>query len=522
MFACVHVAGRGDVELSALVGLACDFSPKVERTAPETVVLDIAGCERIFGPPHEIADRLARRAWAAGLDVSIAVAPNPDAAIHAARGIAAKNTKGTKDRKERKEREDREDIKADTAATAEETVTETAKKTGITTKKAEGRTAKAAAAGPRNAIVIGPGEQSKTLSKLPLEILDPSLAGVEEDRAREILETLELWGIRTFGEFARLPEAGVSERLGPEGVRLQRLARGTSDRALTLIAQPPSFENSTELDHPIELLEPLSFVLAHLLGQLCDRLKAFALATNEVRLTLTLEEGALNERAIRLPFPTRDHRALLKLLLLDIESRPPDAAVIGIAVAAEPVNPRVIQNGLFTPLAPEPDKLELTVARIAKLVGAENVGSVELMDTHRPGAFRMKPGRIIHGGHEGHEEKYQRAACVLGFRVFRPPLRARVETRRGRPVKVSSVASRARQRGPDQATRRSGTRACLRPTVRGGVLESAGPWRTTGDWWTSDEWARDEWDVAIGDPAALYRIYRELSSGSWFIEGSYD
>jgi len=69
----------------------------------------------------------------------------------------------------------------------------------------------------------------------------------------------------------------------------------------------------------------------------------------------------------------------------------------------------------------------------------------------------------------------------------------------------------------------------------------AGPWRTTGDWWRADSWARDEWDVAIesrgqrsegskvkevgsqvGPTQILYRIYRELGSGAWFVEGVYD
>ena len=56
----------------------------------------------------------------------------------------------------------------------------------------------------------------------------------------------------------------------------------------------------------------------------------------------------------------------------------------------------------------------------------------------------------------------------------------------------------------------------------------AGPWRTTGDWWRDDRWARDEWDVAVNfgkhgsEQQAIYRIYRELNSDAWFVEGAYD
>ena len=39
-----------------------------------------------------------------------------------------------------------------------------------------------------------------------------------------------------------------------------------------------------------------------------------------------------------------------------------------------------------------------------------------------------------------------------------------------------------------------------------------------------DAWARDEWDVAVqsNSEKILYRIYRELRSGAWFVEGLYD
>ena len=57
--------------------------------------------------------------------------------------------------------------------------------------------------------------------------------------------------------------------------------------------------------------------------------------------------------------------------------------------------------------------------------------------------------------------------------------------------------------------------------VAGPIVTAAGPWRTSGDWWTRDPWDRDEWDVGLRD-GALYRIYCALSTGRWFVEGSFD
>jgi protein ImuB len=238
--------------------------------------------------------------------------------------------------------------------------------------------------------VIAPGIESKQLGVFPISALDGTLARVEADHAAKILETLELWGIRCFRELAALPEAGVSERLGLEGVRLQKLARGENDRPLLLAKPAPSFEKSIELDDPIDLLEPLSFILARLLNQLCANLQAHGLAVDSFQLRLKLEDKTEHERSIRLPFPMRDSRIFLKLLLLDIESHPPRLAIVAVSITCEPAKPRSIQNGLFQPLAPEPEKLELTLARLTRLVGESNVGSPELVDTHRPGAFRIK------------------------------------------------------------------------------------------------------------------------------------
>src|SRR6185369_11722718 len=144
-----------------------------------------------------------------------------------------------------------------------------------------------------------------------------------------------------------------------------------------------------ELDHPLYELEPLSFIFARLLNQLCATLNAYALATNELTVQMQLENQTSHDRTLSLPHPMRDHKVFLKLLVLEMEKQPPQAAVKTVSITCDPVKPRVIQNGLFVPLAPAPDKLELTLARLVKLVGEGNIGSPALLDTHRPDAFAM-------------------------------------------------------------------------------------------------------------------------------------
>jgi protein ImuB len=71
------------------------------------------------------------------------------------------------------------------------------------------------------------------------------------------------------------------------------------------------------------------------------------------------------------------------------------------------------------------------------------------------------------------------------------------------------------------------------------VIGLAGPWRSSGDWWSESQWARDEWDVTLAlklsptnrtnplatdsrPESAVYRLYQDLQTQQWFVEGVYD
>lgn len=407
-YACIHAPGAEPAECARA------FAPFIEMVSSETVVFSIEGLERLAGPPEQLAEAILRRLGTAG---QVAIAPNPDVAVIAARCF-----------------------------------------TGVT--------------------VIPPGREAERLAALPVTALDSS---------PETLDTLALWGIRTLGDLSALPESGIAARLGESGVRLWRLARGESSRPVVPEVTPFEARAVCDLDHPIELLEPLAFVLANLAGELCRRLEQHSMAAIAIRLKLKLENRAEHVRVLRLPVPMREPRTFLKLLQLDLSAHPPPAAVTGASLEFDPARPRAAQSGLFVPLAPEPEKLELLLARLSALVGENNVGATELVDTHRPGAFRMK--------------RFAASSCAaapaapraprLAFRAFRPARPSAVEAPSGYPARIAGRA----------------------------VSALAGPWRTSGDWWRPGAWDRDEWDVALAD-GLLCRVLFE--KGQWLIEGVYD
>jgi protein ImuB len=468
---------------AALLDCAQSFSPGVEDAAADTAILDLDGMESLFGSLPEIARNLCRRAADLGLDGNVAVASNPDTAVLAARGCC-----------------------------------------GVT--------------------VIPLGQEAESLGSLPVEVL---FADRDEDKEQKKesmcrLATLERWGIRNLRALAALPEIALSERLGQEGLRLQQLARGAASRTLVPVEAPAVFEEAIELEYPIVLLEPLAFLLNRLLEQVCARLAARALATQELRLNLELQNltgvdpqrdtfGIPSEsdaslsaiqsqspaqqfvsgrqskfcRTLRLPLPMLDPKLFLKLLQLDLNAHPPGAPIVKIYLAAEPVRPRSAQGGLFLPPSPEPEKLELTLARIAGVVGEARLGSLELLDTYRADGFRMRrfvPGATLETKRQKVKAEEEKSA-VAALRRFRPPLRANVTLENGELTRV--ICSKKKE-------------------VQGNVLWKAGPWRSSGDWWEREAWARDEWDIALqnAESAALYRLVHDLLGGGWFVEGTYD
>src|SRR5580704_15986523 len=114
------------------------------------------------------------------------------------------------------------------------------------------------------------------------------------------------------------------------------------------------------------------------------------LALASLTITLTLEGCATHSRTVRPALPTNDRQLWLKLLHLDLEAHPPPAAILSLALMAEPGSTSKVQLGLFSPQLPEPMRLDVTLARIRAIVGEECVGRAVFADTHRPDSFRVE------------------------------------------------------------------------------------------------------------------------------------
>ena len=157
---------------------------------------------------------------------------------------------------------------------------------------------------------------------------------------------------------------------------------------------------------------------------------------------------------------------------------------------------RAAQLGLFRPPGPSPERLATTLARLAALCGPERIGAPVVVDTHRPGAATVATFTApAAGGVPAHPAAA--SECRLVVRALRPPRAIDVFCDRDRPDFV-----RGERMG-------------------GRVVGAAGPWRFRAEWWSEAPLARDYYDLELSD-GGLYRCYRELRSGGWFVDGVYD
>ena len=220
----------------------------------------------------------------------------------------------------------------------------------------------------------------------------------------------------------------------------------------------------------------------------------------------------------------RDPKVFLKLLQLDLAAHPPGAPVCKLWITAEPARPRSAQRGLFLPITPEAEKLEITLARIAGVVGERRAGIAKVLDTYRPDAFRME--RFVSQQEPSNGDRGLTLSDTvdippIALRVFRPARQLRVQLADGRPCKLAALERmRIETSCRGKSCGRQG-HGVLPET--GGRNEATAKDRSSED---AQAWDREEWDIALanndGNSIALYRIYHDAGTGQWFADASYD
>ncbi|MFN7940286.1 MAG: DNA polymerase Y family protein [Thermoanaerobaculia bacterium] len=371
--------------------------------------------------------------------------------------------------------------------------------------------ARVAADAPRPPAVVPPGEEAAFLAPLPLARLAPEV---------DLAATLERWGVRSIGDFARLPAAEIVSRLGEVGGALHRAARGLDPHPLLPRLPPPDFQEGLELEWPLATIEPFLFLARAALDRLCQRLATHGLGCARLDLALALEPAGHDERSVALPAPTREAKTLLAVTRLALEERPPGAAVAGFRFTAHPDRPRAAQLGLFGPDTPSPDRIATTLARLFALLGRDRVGAPRVDDGHRPERavlvpYEPSPPPALSPALP------ERAHGLLAVRVLRPAIEIEVLGAEPADAADPSAAADAANAAPRELRSLAGEGADRRPRLDGAVRVASGPWRVEEAWWSDAPVTREYWDVELAD-RGLYRIFRDAATGRWYADGIYD
>ena len=353
----------------------------------------------------------------------------------------------------------------------------------------------------------------------------------------QILAILHKWGVHSLGQFVALDKEDLRARLGTDAVRLWERANGTATRLLKFVQPPEAFDESFEFDHEIETAEPLLFMLRRFLEQLALRLSSIYLVARELTLRITFSNSRqdepamvttatrtsqnIYERVFKIPQPTNDVDLLFRMLQTHLENFKSEHPIVAVALTAQPIRPASQQFGLFETALRNPQQLYETLARLTALLGTDRVGTPVKEETHRPDAFRMEPFAWALAADS--EPEWRFAASTTQSPSSSPslqfgekgnaadtaattPQKSRVALRRFRPPTATSIFVSEHKHLEGEK-------------IRGRVVDQAGPFLISGNWWDEKSWARAEWDMQL-ENGDLIRAHD--AAGVWKVDGIYD
>jgi len=368
----------------------------------------------------------------------------------------------------------------------------------------------------RARVFTSPEDERGLADRVPLDHL------AIPPRVRERLERL---GVRTLGELAALPPAGILKRYGPECHRLQRLARGDLAPPLEPAPEVPPARAGVILDALEHDAHRLLFRIKSLIDQILPPLAARQAVVGELVLGLGFEDPTQRERTLvahhplRPAAPTLDAALLVDLVRLRLEGVDLRRGVTEIHVEARDVAATPEQARIFR-AGPRQDTAAAAraLARVQAELGEATVGRLEVRDGHMPKARHVfvpfgsaltlpspTPPEVDDGGEDG---------AATGDPALVRRLHARAEPIPPRPRDL---------RNDGWPTR----------GARGPIVRLHGPYVVSGGWWqaaassvdggagpgTSGAGVHREYHFAETQGGDVLWIYHDRRRRRWLEEG---
>ncbi len=463
------VADDPQANLRALEDLAVwaqAFSPIVQLEAPETLLVDVTGCARLFGGEENLLSQALGGLEEKGFSARGAVANTPGAAraiAHAHRSAAVvthASTSGT---------------------------------------------------GPRDL---------EELARLPVGAL-----GLD-DRA---VSSLGAVGVETIEALLCLPRASVVSRFGAEVLHRLDQALGNahqwdwSSELLTPFRTPPVLRSHLRLGAATDRCDVLRRAAERVLAQFCEQLSRLMVGVTRLCVTFYCPGGDQAHRWAPVTFsvsvsqPTRSFRRLSNLLAVRLDRlRLPAKTDCVLLWAREVERLGARQEELFDSRPTDDRALAEFVDRISVRMGSRSVSRVSLVSDHQPErAYEYVPCVVTADGRrrpQGVTHQEQVPPPTSGTGPDARPLRVWSE-----PAEIPVVAGTSPIDGcPD------GPLTMFRfRSVEHHVVTCVGPERVETGWWRGPCVKRDYFRVVTRSGEAFW-IFRSLDQRKWFVHGVFD
>ncbi|MEM6996348.1 MAG: DNA polymerase Y family protein [Myxococcota bacterium] len=330
-------------------------------------------------------------------------------------------------------------------------------------------------------VIPDPHTEARWISRVPLSHLDLS---------PDLRDQLRVLGVKTLGDFLRLPAAELRSRFGAEAAALHARAsdRWSPLRPRTLV---DPITSELQFEPPDNDYTRLLFALKGSLHELTRRLAARGQAMSALHLTMTLDHAGQHEEWIEPAAPTLDVPMLIDLVRLRMESLRLPAAVESVDIRLEGVRASGSQLAMFrTHTRRDLDAAGRALARVRALMGPQAVTRAQLRAAHLPEAsYAWEP--IV-------RPKFPRP-----YGAANPPVLMRRVL--ARPVALPSPP----RHEPEAWLGR-----------RGAVKSMHGPFRVSGGWWVRT--VERDYYYAQTQHGEILWLYYDRPRRAWFLHGTVD
>ncbi|MFZ5690092.1 MAG: DNA polymerase IV [Pseudomonadota bacterium] len=230
---------------------------------------------------------------------------------------------------------------------------------------------------PRGFAMLGRAEAPGFLGPKPVSIIFGVGKVSQERLARD--------GLRTIADIQRLDEIELMRRLGAEGQRLSRLARGIDHRKVIPDRDAKSVSAETTFDTDVSALRQLEKILWDLSERVSARLKTARLSGSTVTLKLKSADFQLRTRARSLGDPTQLARRIYECgcELLEKEVDGTKFRLIGIGVSNLQSGQAADPDDLLDPYARKAAASERTVDALREKFGRNAIKRGLALDENR-------------------------------------------------------------------------------------------------------------------------------------------